>query len=431
MKLDTNESRILKVIFKLSRGRRLTFHQFTELGGKYGFTKYVNYRLFSIYNTYVSADVNWDTLELDPRKIDTLINKIRFVKDNPNNVIEVFDLDDDFIYNHINFTKAGIEFSFPYEDREITENMLGMDDHQYRLYQQATGYGGEGGYRPDEYGDGEYSIINIFDDKNKELLSTILLYIGEQLLANKLLDSENDSENDSEKLYNEIGSAFNEKLDSAEIFSDITGEWANLVQYSSQESIEEEFENHIKDIIFRNLEDFIVPYDFMIKYLEKNPEVQSFEQMKDVPLIDDNLYLEDAYFSYDINDVALNNYINNILDNIIIELESDLEDEDSSISKRTNNIDQFNKILKDLKFNKNENKELFYVRTPTKMIKINYKDIDYLNGVVNLTVTQIGQSRINTPPKQHKIPFDDISNYVLSKELFERIIKLLGSINEN
>lgn len=427
MKLDANESRILKVISKLSRGRRLTFHQFTELGGKYGFIKYVNYRLFSIYNTYVSADVNWDTLELDPRKIDTLINKIQFVKDNPNNVIKVFDLDDDFIYNHIDFTRSGIEFTFNYEDREVTEKMLGIDGHQYLLYQQATGYGGEGGYRPDEYDDGEYSIINIFDDKNKELLSTILSYIGEQLLANKLMNSKNDNE----ELYNEIGSVFNEKLDSAEIFSDITGEWANLVQYSSQESIEEEFERHIKGIIFYNLEDFMVPYDFMIEYLEKNPEVQSFEQMKDVPLIDDDLYLEDAYFSYDINYVELNNYINNILDNTIIELESDLEDGDSSISKRTKNIDQFNKILKDLKFNKNENKELFYVRTPTKMIKINYKDIDYLNGVVNLTVTQIGQPRLNTPPKQHKIPFDDISNYVLSKELFERIIKLLGSINEN
>lgn len=442
MKINPKIISLLKGISKLTNRDDISYQELLNLGKKYGFTKLINFDLYQIYDNYRASNLEWEDIELEdsPFLFKSLLDKIKFISKNLDKIEIVFPSDtvDPYFYNdikksytpNIEFTHRGVQFTFNYnDDTNDGLDMLNIGDDQYRLYTNATNDYSDGGYRPEDYGDGNdrYLIIGLFNKENRKLLATILNYLGKPELSRSLM-KKNISDYDYVKI-GEVLEAYHQKFGGKhqdDFITDIENEWCNLAQSASQDSVGAEFKDHLEGILFNNKYEFTVPYEKMIKYLTENPDIQTFIAIKDKPIIDNDLNLDDAYYQYwDIDMDEFNRCVNRQLESLLSKIESEMDNEESPYRKVVNNVNDFLKILKDLKFKKSKTTDQYTKTLPNKVITIPIKDIDYENGIVYITIrTKNNEGNVET--KQHKIPFEDLTNYTLSNQLFERVVKLIN-----
>lgn len=410
----------LKYLSNKSKFKQISFENFRTYANNLGFKDFTyNYSLFNFYNENVSAVVDWDSFSDEQIKKFTrsFKNKIELTSSG---------LSDDEIFTKEELISSDkhfevflrsydmrIDFKRPYNNDFF--DMLNTDYESISYYESAKQ--GYSGYEPEYSRDEIHWFFNRLNDDNRKLIRKLLIYGGRSDLANKFTSEFNEEIIDKiikllENLYGEYN-----------IIEDMFKEYSHLVRQASNESVEDAFEEHIPSgINYIDSTTFFVEYDYFLEYLDKHPDVNSFDDMLKYPLIEDSLYnLYEASYEYDLDMNQLQYEFEKIFENVIDNVESDEKfqekikniEELEDILYRLNfkmDGDQYHKILKDEKFF-NEAKRRF-------IIPIN--KIDYDSKMLVLKILYFDDPEKNS--RIYKIPFDELADYVFTEKLYESVL---------
>ena len=274
-----------------------------------------------------------------------------------------------------------------------------------RTYYSAVN--GEECYSPDFSSDSLEHAFNLMNNDCIVKLKEIVTALGKVGLANKI-----GVENFREVIH-EIIKLFNQIL-GKRFVRDIYDDYATATNEASCQSVKDAFRDHFPEgISLENGRQLEIEYTFLINFLEKNPQIQTFSDLEGVNLIDSNSYIDEAYYDYDIDIDNYNRNVYYILDNAY----DKIMDDENTI-KLVENLKEFENIMKSLKFKFSNGDYLKVVPSETgkKRFKISVdSDVDFNKKKVILNFA------IGSEIKTYKIPFDEISDYVTTEKLHEMI----------
>ena len=189
-------------------------------------------------------------------------------------------------------------------------------------------------YVPDYYNDEIIYMFGNMDDDCREKLSEIATALGKIDLVNKI--KRNFA---NENVVKELIKMF-DILNKRHI-ENLFDEYAAAISRASCDSIIDAFKEHFPKGIELDDKEIIVTYDFFIKFLEENPNIQTFSDLEGRHLINDSSNIEGAKYEYDVDYEELNREYFRILDRIY----DDLLDDEETIS-RVESIKDFENIMK-------------------------------------------------------------------------------------
>lgn len=373
--------------------------------------------LYQFFVDNVDDNVNWKEFDLTPFS-NIFINKIKLIASGQKRPDELFpDPIDDYFTgnNHIYFSDKSLTFNFSERDSKFLLDLIGYSEDDMWYYYRSRSYDYDC-YEPEKTDDELMWIMRVLDNDNLEKLSEITKFIGASslraLIQSRIQSNQKLSEDIALKIIKLFNNLYEDELDN------IFNEYNHLVRIASCESIKEAFENSFPDgITYHDGKTLEVSYDFFISFLEKNPEIKTFADLKNHNFMygDD---LSQAMYEYVIDLDALNREVYSILDKILDNILDEMDDDDNL--KKFNNLKKFDDTIKELKFKEDERG--FYVKDTRKYsFVINPDKVDYNNGKLRLDVYfKHGDS--TTHNRDHIIPFDDLQRYVTIEQLFENIL---------
>ena len=430
MKLSTYQINLLRIVQRMTKGdHKVSDAEFYGIAKKFGLSKYGNYKLINFYNNNFQNSPDWASIDFDSEYYDSLEFKIRQVQKNYRDWESYFSETDDnnetFFHLYIDidpsidFNYDSVDFNFGYNSDNGLK-MLNIEELEYHIYSFAKD--GQSGYGDgdDRYGDGDdrYGIITMFNNENIELLSTLLTYLNRQDLSSSLLKLTKRQNNwqQRQNLYVHIGKFLDDQSYTDHIINDIESVYNTESSYASDKSVIKEFNSQIpKGINIDDKSHFNVTYDYLLAYLEKNREIKYFSDMLNVPLIDSEVYLQDSIYQYDdwFDNESFNKSIKETLKSAI----DDVEDNDE-IQSLLQNKYSFEQIITNLKFRKISNGYSKKIKGNNNSLRIPFQEINYYERKLILYITN------NKKVKKYSVPFDELTDYVNSNLLFERLSKL-------
>jgi hypothetical protein len=432
MKLTPQQITLLKLVQRITQSQPTTKDEFIKIAKKFGLYNITGHNLFGFYNDNVTSEVQWDKIKPEKYKFLPFVKKIQLLKKNYNLWEKLFSYDEsgkiDDIFRignmsysiskpYVEFNRSYIEFEF--KSSGLAFEILNFEDGEYQQY-TSTLYGGDGGYDPDGYGDGDdkYGILNLLNKDNLIILANLMLYAGRPDLVKAI---------QKKKLHEhqvEIGKILDDIYRDFEIIQEMESEYNTESRYASQEAVKASFLEQVgKGIDVNNDTSFTVTYNYFIKFLTEHPEVQSFADLKDTPLRKDGLYLSDDYVD---NHTYFDSNSFNKTAERLLEKALEAAEDDDEFKEKIQNIQDFENLMNSLNFTIRPGfKDSYALEGKEKNIVISLKNIDYNDRKVKISI-RYKSGPHNGDLKTYVVDFDDLTNYVHSDELFETIKPMIN-----
>lgn len=378
--------------------------------------------LYQFFIDNVDENVNWKEFDLTPFT-DSFISKIKMISSHqsrPSKVFtdpidDYFKLGDSYSDNYIMFYNNFFTINFKDSFSEFMLNLIGYDEHDILTYLDARN-GNSDCYVPD-YDDADlFWILNRLSNDELLLISKIAKLSGQNKLSLQIQSKVNQQQSLSDDLRQQILILFKELYDST--LDNIFDEYKVLVSDASCNALVEAFESSFPDgLKYVDSTTLRVDYDFFIRFLQNNPEVKTFADLKSHQfMVGDDIY--NAIYEYSIDEEELIHKIYNILDKLVDKLE---DEDDEDFNKRIKNYEKAQQILENLKFKVDERG--FYVKDTRKYsFVINPDKIDYNSGKLRLDIYIKYENDEETHYRDHIIHLDDLERYVTMEQLFENIL---------
>lgn len=415
----------LKYIARDADYKILTLPQYQEIAKDGGFKNFAdNTSLFNFYNDNVEENVDWSKLDLS-RYSESFLEKIIKIYNKKAKPEEVFNnpIDDFFrLYgersvgaNYIKFGEHEIDFIFNEHISHFLCDLINLEEFDVSAYYDAV-YNGSC-YRPDDYSEDIKDAFRLIHRDNLEKIQKIMISLGHIDTAEKIKDGIDYSvaHEVSDKIEEVFGSSYND---------DIVQEYRNSVESSACEAVRYSFDDHFpSDISLNDPYTLLVTYDFFIDFLKKNPQVQTFSDLRNHKFIDHYTDISDAQYEYNVDRYSLNREYSYIIDRLLDKIEDDEEIKQKAISVR-----KFQKIIQQLKFIYHDDgfyyKDIKIDKNTFKRFKISH-NIDYDREKVILYMITANVDNQSTKTNEYKIPFDELADYVYTEKLHETIRKAI------
>lgn len=377
--------------------------------------------LYQFFVDNVDDNVNWKEFDLTPFS-NSFVNKIKMIasgQEPPSKVFtdpidDYFKLGGSYSDNYIMFYNHFFTINFEDSFSSFMLNLIGYDEHDLLTYLDARN-GNRDCYVP-EYDEADlFWILNRLSNDELLLISKIAKLSGQNKLSLQIQSKVNQQQRLSDDLIQQILILFRELY--SQTLNNIFDEYSVIVNDAACDTVIEAFEssfpNGLKYVDSTTLR---VDYDFFIKFLQNNPEVKTFADLKSHEfMVGDDI--SSAMYDYTIDNEELNRKIYDILDKLVDKLE---DEDDEDFNKKIKNYEKAQQILENLKFKVDERG--FYVKDTRKYsFVINPDKIDYNSGKLRLDV-YFKHGDLSTHDRDHIIPFDDLERYVTMEQLFENIL---------
>lgn len=416
----------LNYLSKKTKNKTITFEKYNEIAHNLGFENFEeNKNLFDFYNDNVEEEVKWEKFDLTPytSNFRNKIERIYLQKEDPEKffsyeIDDVFELGYSNRSNYVEFLDNSINITFQTISDEILLNLINLEYNDIINYHSAK-YGSD--CYDVEYSDEELGyIFQRMDTDCVNILKKIIMAFGDIELANRLNVINYNVSEEIVKIFKKFtGDEYLDKL-----FDDYNRE----VGIASCNSIVEAFESHFNDDVkMYNDNTLEIKYEFFINFLKRNPEISTFSDLKNYNLIDGYDDISQAAYEYEVDYSHLNREYYFILDNMYEDI---MDDEDNK--ERIESIKNFEKLIKNLKFNYDSSNNGRYIKiiktsdSTEKVFLIYTKNIDFENKKLLL---KMGEKKENSNLiedwTEYRIPFNELSDYVYTEKLHEAIRKYL------
>lgn len=416
----------LRYLSKKTDFKKITFDQYKEIS-KVGVFKSLsnNYGLYEFYDANVSPDVKWEEFDLTPY-VYNFYQKIKSIYEGkiaPNQVFsdpldEHFELGRSNRSDYVVFYEDTIHIVFQNQYSDFLLDLINLDDNDLSYYRGARHNGDC--YEVDWSDDELIYMFGTMDFDCVDKLREITIALGDMELASEINYQRHLSDSSSAKLIRMFQKFFGDKY-----LDKLFDEYRRAVSQASCESIIKAYNDHFNTDV--NLYDDYtveVTYDFFLKFLEKYPRIQSFSDLKGYSFIEHSTDISQAMYEYEVNHGDLNREYYYVLENM---LEDIMEDEDTS--KVVGSVKEFENLMKQLKFKyeigDRAYKKVFGTEGERKIFYIALENIDFKNKKVVLLQLIEKSGERHPVSTKYKIPFSEISDYVMTEKLHESIKKLI------
>ena len=417
----------LNYLTKTFKGNPTTFEDYSKALNKLNFKNYAtNKGLFEFFNNNVKEGVRWEDLEELSKFTNSFLTKIELIRDGIKKPKELFTdpIDDKFRLfsgnRYVNFHAESIEMVFGDSYSQFYLDLINLDEHDMHTYFSAQ-YNGDC-YSPDDFNEDIVYCISLVDSENAELLALICLALNRYDIYKDIMSNVDDNTTrpiQSDRLINKIL----ELLQSAggdRYLSDMYDEYKSRVNEASCDEIKSAFKEHFSDygVWVRDSETIGFTYDFFIDFLSKNPDIQTFADLKGHNFIEYSSSIEDAAHEGDLDVEGLNRDFNYILNRLY-----DKISDSDEMEEKLKNIEEFENMMKSLKF---DYTNMYVLQVVDKNNNLKYKfeiepsQINYENKKLYLRVKNYAPGGDVTT---HLIPFEDVPKYVTMEKLFENLVK--------
>lgn len=425
---------ILNYLTKKFKSQPVTLGVYEDILTKLNFPEQAkNKRLLKFYNDNVHEGVNWSEFDLSVLSY-RLVDMIRAIhhEDKSFSPEELFGNDSSFSLGDssrekncvIVFNYKDIDFTFRYSYEDLYCKLLDQHEHELSTYWGAK-YNGDC-YRPDsDDSDNEGYIFTLLDMENLGMLKDIMFSLGKNKIATHIgqLISYNNGlnlRNDSTILA-EIVETFR-LVFGQKTLDNMFQYYADAVNSAACDSVIEEFLNNLPDgVTVPDSHTITVTYDFFIQFLEEHPQIETFSDLKNYHFVGSGVDLDNALYDYNLDVDSLNQDLKyQIFEPLVSEIESN-----ESYTDIANSIKDFEKMIKDLKFELDKDYVLEIRNKENKLIYkfvIDPDDVNYREKKLDLLIVDY---RPNGESNMHRIPFGELPKYVTMEKLFESILSKL------